>query len=117
MPGPTNTSSRSPPLALIGGQEVLVNVQDQRGQRGPVHLVGSDRRLAFSGSRRHVPTAVLVLVFEKELAHRGVPLVPVLAAGLVKSLDGIVVVIVEVRSSIRLPLGRSRLELHEVVER
>src|SRR5262245_3282062 len=78
--------------ALVGRQVVLVDVQHQRRQGRRVRLVVRRGVSGFRRPARHVPAAVVraalpeVLLAEKHLADRAVPLVPLLAAVLVERL-------------------------------
>src|SRR5260370_32940617 len=101
--------------ALVGGQVVLVDVQDQRRHGRRVDLV----RLHvtdLSGAGRHVPAAIVVLAahllaalylaLQEQLADARVPVVPLLAAGLVHGLDGVIVEVVEVLRVAATPVDR-----------
>src|SRR5262249_10317570 len=105
-----------PSLPLIRRQKVHVNVQNQGRQGGPVNLVRADRSFRLGGSGRHVPAAVLVLGLQQELTHCRVPFVPVLAAGLVVGLDGIVVKVIEIVGAVAREQVAGRLVLRQVIE-
>src|SRR5262249_22507282 len=98
--------------ALVRRQIVQVNVQDQRGHCRWVDLVW----LHVAGLRRarwNIPAPFGILLREQQLADLGVPSIPVLAAGLVCRLDGVVVVVVKVGR----PAGPADRQLRQVVQR